>query len=187
MPWRYEGVLHEYPVCDDAYVEKRLDGTCYIDSRRLGARNLDPRTYELDRDLLLAEIDRDPDDARSMFYLAQSCFDLGDFGAARRWYARRAEMSVWDEETHCAMFRLAESKEFVDEPWPDVQDAYLRAWEFRPTRAELLQAIANHYRREARYQLGHLFATQATDIAVPEQGERAHPGSPRRWLSSRPR
>ena len=37
-------------------VEKRLDGAYYIDSRRLGARNLDPRNYERDRDLLLAEI-----------------------------------------------------------------------------------------------------------------------------------
>lgn len=170
MPWRYEGVVvHEHAVCDDAQVEKRLGGDYYIDSRRSGARSLDPKKYERDRDLLLAEVDRNPDDARSVFYLAQSCFDLGDFGAARRWYARRAQMSGWDEETYCAMFQLAESMSRLGEPWLAVQDAYLRAWEFRPSRAERLHAVAYHYRGDARYQLGHMFAARATDIAFPEQ------------------
>lgn len=169
MPWDYRGVVHEYATCDEAFVERRLEGEYYVDSRRLGARNLDPRKYERDRDLLLAEVQRDPEDARSVFYLAQSCFDMGDFAEARRWYARRAEMSGWDEETYCAMFRHAESMWRLDEPWPAVQDAYLRAWEFRPTRAEPLHAIAFHYRQQGRYQLGYLFATQAASIPMPEQ------------------
>jgi len=79
LRWRYEGVVHEYAVCDDPFVEERLDGEYYIDSRRLGARNLDPQKYARDRDLLLAEVERNPDDGRSVFYLAQSYFDLGDF------------------------------------------------------------------------------------------------------------
>ena len=62
LRWRYEGVVHEYAVCDDPFVEERLDGEYYIDSRRLGARNLDPQKYARDRDLLLAEVERNPDD-----------------------------------------------------------------------------------------------------------------------------
>ena len=146
LRWRYEGVVHEYAVCDDPFVEERLDGEYYIESRRLGARNLDPQKYARDRDLLLAEVERNPDDARSVFYLAQSYFDLGDFVNAREWYARRVDMGGWDEEVYCAMFRVAESMSQLGAPWPDVQDAYLRAWEFRPTRAEPLHAIAYRYR-----------------------------------------
>jgi hypothetical protein len=56
----------------------------------------------------------------------------------------------------------------LGEPWPIVQDAYLQAWEFRPTRAEPLYAIAFRYRVEQRYQLGHLFARQAAQIPLPE-------------------
>lgn len=168
MTWRYVGVVHEYAECDSPYVEERLDGDYVIDSRRLGARNLDSRKYERDRDLLLNEVERHPDDARSVFYLAQSYFDMGDFESARRWYARRTEMPGWDEETFCAMLRVAESKSVLGAPWPDVQDAYLRAWEFRPTRAEPLHAIAYKYRTDERYQLGHLFAQRAADVPASD-------------------
>jgi len=168
MPWRYEGVVHEYPACDDPYVEKRLAGNYHIDSRRLGGRNLDPKKYERDRDLLLAEVDRDPDDVRSVFYLAQSYFDLGDYGSARYWYARRAEMGDFPEEVFYSLHRVAESMSHLGAPWPQVQDAYLRAWEFRPTRAEPLYAIAHHYRTEQRHQLGYVFAERAAQIPLPE-------------------
>ena len=51
----------------------------------------------------------------------------------------------------------------------DVQDAYLRAWEFRPTRAEPLHAIAYRYRTDQRYRLGYLFAERAAEIPLPEE------------------
>ena len=169
MPWRYVGVVHEYPACDDPCVEDRLAGDYYIDSRRLGGRNLDPKKYERDRDLLLAEIDRHPDDVRSVFYLAQSYFDLGDYGGARYWYAHRAKMGGFAEEVYYSLYRVAESMSHLGAPWPEVQDAYLRAWEFRPTRAEPLHAIAHHYRTEQRHLLGYVFAERAAQIPLPEE------------------
>jgi hypothetical protein len=118
---------------------------------------------------LLAEVERNPEDARSVFYLAQSYFDLGDFASARRWYARRVEMGGWDQEVYYSMLRVGRSMAELDTPWPDVQDAYLRAWEFRPTRAEALHAIARRYRFVKRYRLGYLFAKRAAQIPLPEQ------------------
>jgi glycosyltransferase involved in cell wall biosynthesis len=90
--WRYVGVVHEYPDCDDPYVEERLESGYYVNSRRLGARSQDPQQYARDRDLLLAEVELDPEDSRSAFYLAQSYYDLGDFANAHEWYARRLDM-----------------------------------------------------------------------------------------------
>ncbi|MBU3686431.1 MAG: glycosyltransferase [Mycobacterium sp.] len=168
LPWRYVGVVHEFVACDEPYENQRLQGDYYIESRRLGGRNLDPQKYARDRDLLLAEMERDPNDSRSAFYLAQSYFDLGDFANARLWYARRAEMGDWEEEVYYSLYRVGESMVQLGEPWPEIQDAYLRAWEFRPTRAEALHAIACHYRKEGRYQLGHLFAQRAAAIPVPD-------------------
>lgn len=167
MPWRYVGVVHEYADCTEPHVESRLDGDYYVASRRLGARSQDPQKYARDRDLLLAEAERAPDDARTAFYLAQSYADLGDDANALAWYARRADMPGWDEETYVAKFRVAEAMARLDNPWPDVLDAYLRAWEFRPTRAEPLHAIARWYRTEQRYQLGHPFAERAARIPLP--------------------
>src|SRR5262249_10992730 len=135
MRWRYKGVVHEYADCDEAFVEERLAGEYYIESRRLGSRNRDPQKFIRDRDVLLAEVERNPDDERAVFYLAQTYFILNDYANARRWYARRAEMGGWDEEIYHSVFRLADSMWHLGEPWPQVQDTYLRAWEFRPTRA----------------------------------------------------
>ncbi|MDT7769725.1 MAG: hypothetical protein QOI30_2735, partial [Mycobacterium sp.] len=66
------------------------------------------RTAEVcarDAEVLLAEVERNPEDARSVFYLAQSYFDAGNFVNARTWYARRAEMGGWDQEVYYSMFR----------------------------------------------------------------------------------
>jgi glycosyltransferase involved in cell wall biosynthesis len=169
LSWRYEGVLHEYAVCDDPFVEKRLDGDYLIESRRLGARNLDSRKLIRDRDLLRAEVERDPDDARSVFYLAQTYFDMGDFANAREWYARRVDLGGWDEEVYYAMFRLGVVALQLGAAWPEVQEAYLQAWEFRPIRAEPLYAIACRYRSVRHYRLGYLFAERAAQIPFPDQ------------------
>ena len=167
LPWRYEGVLHEYADCGVPFVEDSLAGPYYIESRRLGGRSLDPLKYAHDAQLLLAEVEREPDNQRSVFYLAQSYFDAGDFANAHRWYERRAEMGGFDEEVYYSLNRAAESMSHLGEPWPAVQDAYLRAWEFRRTRAEPLHHIAHHYRSNQRYELGYLFAERAAQIPMP--------------------
>ena len=168
MPWRYVGVLHEYAECDGPCDEIRLEGDYYIESRRLGGRNLDPRKYARDAEVLLAEVKRNPQDQRSVFYLAQSYYDDGDFASARKWYAQRSEMDGFDEETYYSLARVGDTMSHLGEPWPEVLDAYLKAWEFRPTRAEPLYAIARSYRLDERYQLGYLFAERAAKIPVPE-------------------
>ena len=167
VPWRYQGVLHEVAVCDVPFTEAQLEGDYHIHSRRLGARNLDPQKYARDAEILQAEVDRNPDDARSVFYLAQSYRDAGDHTRALTWYERRAAMGGWDEEVYSALYQAAEARERLGEPWPAVQDAYLRAWNQRPTRAEPLHAIACRHRKEARYPVGHLFARLAAEIPLP--------------------
>jgi glycosyltransferase involved in cell wall biosynthesis len=115
------------------------------------------------------EINRDLDDPRLVFYLGMGRFDWGDLVVARKWFERRLELGGWDEETYFTMYRLAQTMLHLGEPWHDVQDAYLKAWEFRPTRAEPLYAIACWYRAAQRYRLGYLFAKLAAEIPVPEQ------------------
>jgi len=167
LPWRYEGVVHEHAVCDAPATEARLEGDYYIDSRRLGGRNLDPKKYERDRDLLLAEVGSNPHDARSVFYLAQSYYDAGDPANALEWYRHRAGMGGWDEEVYYSLFRCGECQVLLGAPWPEVQDAYLRAWEYRPVRAEALHGLARQFRIDGRHQLGYLFAERAASIALP--------------------
>ncbi|HEY2501633.1 MAG TPA: hypothetical protein VGI68_09480, partial [Mycobacterium sp.] len=129
-------------------------------------RDVDP--YQRFIDLLLPEVKRNPGDVRSMSLLAQAYFDSHDYANAHKWFARKLVIGGPDEEVFLAMLRIAQSMEQLGTPWPDVQDAYLRAWEVRPTRAEPLYGIARRYRVEKRYRLGYLFAERAAEIPLPD-------------------
>jgi glycosyltransferase involved in cell wall biosynthesis len=165
---RWVGVTHEHATWDGPCVVARLEGDYHIDVRQLSSRQLSGQKFTNDRDLLLAELERNPEDARSMFYLGQSYFAMGDFANARKWYARRAEMGGFAEEVYYSLLLVARAMAKLDTPWPQVQDAFLRAWESRPTRAEPLYAIAGKYRAEKRYRLGYLFARHAARMPLPK-------------------
>lgn len=168
LPWRWLGVLHEYNHCDVPVTEERLPGDCFLQARTGGARSQDPEKFLRDAEILLAEVKRNPDDTRSVFYLAQSYRDHGDPRAAREWYAKRAEMGGWDEEVFLSLLRVAECSAALGDPWPEVLDAYLKAWAYRPTRVEPLCCIATHYRNQREWQLGYFFAERAAQLTVPE-------------------
>jgi tetratricopeptide (TPR) repeat protein len=164
-----EDVHHETAARDDPYIDVRPDGEDHSADHQLRERQLFRHKFAPDRDLWLAKVERNPEDARSVFFLAETSFQLDDFVDARRWYARRVEMGGSDEEVYWAMYRLAASMAELGEPWPDVQEAYLKAWEFRPSRAEALYAIAFRCRVEQRYQVGYQFAQRAAEIPFPDE------------------
>ena len=157
---------HESPS-----IEVRREGKprdTRLRDRQLFTRTLFKHKAAQERDWLLARVERDPEDARSVFFLAETCFRIEDFTGARRWCERRIAMGGCEEEVYYATYRLAESMSYLGEPWPDVERAYLRAWEFRPTRAEALHAIAVRYRGEQHYQSAYAFARRAADIPFPD-------------------
>jgi hypothetical protein len=125
----------------------------------------DPHQRLIER--FLAEAESNPDDPQPVHMLAQLYFNTQDFASARRYSERLIEIGADEENTFLAMLRIAQSMDKLDTPWLDVQDAYLRAWEFRPTRAEPFYGIARHYSVAKRYRLGYLFAERAARIPLP--------------------
>ena len=140
LPWRYEGVLHEYIVCEQARSEAELKGIRTIPYQD-GSRSRDPNTYRRDALCLEEALIDDPDNSRYVFYLAQSYRDARDPESALRHYQRRAEMPGWREETWYALYQIALVKEALEHPWPEVLEAYLEAFELVPDRAEPLFRI----------------------------------------------
>ena len=170
ISWKYEGVLHEYPVCMEPGVsEGRLQGAYHIESRRLGNRSRAADKYQRDARTLLAEVQANPGDARNTFYLAQSLRDAGDHGQALEFYTRRAAMGGWREEVFYALLQRGVCMQHLGEPWDKVLAAHLRSWQFCPHRAEPLHLIASHYRLQGEFDLGHLFASRAKEILFPDE------------------
>jgi hypothetical protein len=146
--------------------ESQIEAAAETIVQPVTTRNADP--YKSSLELLLPRVEQHPKDPHLIALVAQTYFDSGDFVNARKWYARRGELGGSGEGFYHAMFRLAESMAKLDEPWPDIQVAYLKAWQCRPTRAEPLHAIAHRYRVNKRFQLGYLFAERAAQIPFPD-------------------
>ena len=168
LPWRYEGVVHEYPTCEEARTEERLGGEYHIVPRHLGARSEDPEKYARDAELLLEEHARKPDDTRTVFYLAQSYFSAGDPGRALPWYELRARMGEFAEEVYFSLLRRALCLKQLGRPIADVAQAFLDAWESRPARAEALCELATAYRGAEKFDLAYLYAKHASEIEFPD-------------------
>jgi tetratricopeptide (TPR) repeat protein len=146
------------------------------------ARDVDSHQRLIER--FLAEAESNPDDPLPVHMLAQIYFNTQDFANARRYSERLIEIGADDENIFLAMLRIAQSMDKLDTPWLDVQDAYMRAWEFRPTRAEPFYGIARHYSAAKRYRLGHLFAERAAQIPLPADDMVVHDPAIYAWRAA---
>ena len=152
--WAYEGVLHEYLYRRDKadyWVTRRWEGP-YIQVFPEGARSKDPDKYKRDAALLEKALEKEPGNARYAFYLAQSYRDAGEPERSLEAYRRRAEMAGSLEETWHALYQIARLLERLDHPEPEVVQAYLKAFAFRPGRAEVPGSLARYLRLRQRYQ-----------------------------------
>ena len=167
LPWRYLGVLHEVIKCDEPHGTAKLEGiVCkgFFDS----ARNSDPTAkYASDARVLEEALKDEPDNRRYVFYLAQSYRDAGEIDSAIETYARRAGMGGWAEEVWYSLLQIAVLLERKGGSFALALDAYLRAYQNRPERAEPLCELARHYRQTESYALAHLFASRAAEIPRP--------------------
>ncbi|MGV1006623.1 MAG: hypothetical protein ACOYEV_18075 [Candidatus Nanopelagicales bacterium] len=121
-----------------------------------------------DCEALLDDFRRDPNNPQTIFQLASTYESLGDLVNARTWFQQCIESGGSQEQVYYSMFKLAAVMEELGEPWSEVLDAYLRAWEYRPVRAEALSRIAFHYLTADQYELAYLFAVRAAAIPLPE-------------------
>jgi len=95
---RYACVTHEY--LSTAQPLEKLSGPWFQDYAD-GANR--PGKVERDIALLAAEVERDPNDGRSWFYLANSYREVGRHEEAIEAYLRRVAVGGWAEEIYCSM------------------------------------------------------------------------------------
>lgn len=165
-PWKYVGVVHEYPACDEQYTQERLEGEYYIEPRHLGARNRDPDKYRNDALAIERALRDEPENTRYWFYLGQSWFSAGEWARASAAYAHRAEMGGWAEEVFYSGYRLGLcARNLGDEA--RMMHELLTTFEKFPHRAEPLHALALHCMQHGKHRLGYHFAAIGAAITLP--------------------
>ncbi len=167
LDYRYVGVLHEVLTSAGTRTMGRIDGLVYKRTGG-GARSVNPNKYRNDAAVLEAALAAEPQNARYAFYLAQSWRDCGEDEKAITAYERRARMGGWSEEVYFSLYEAARLSAKVGKDDPIVIDAYLRAFEFRPTRAEPLSGLAAHLRELGRRNAAYPFARAASEIPRPD-------------------
>jgi tetratricopeptide (TPR) repeat protein len=168
LPFRYQGVLHEVMECDEPYTTVRITSGLVSIGYFDGARNADPiAKYRSDAEVLAKALEAEPENARYVFYLAQSYRDANQLEQAITNYERRVRMGGWAEEQWFAAFQVAVLHERLRHDAQAVA-AYLDAFALRPARAEPLCELARFYRERQLYPLGYLFAKTALEIAKPD-------------------
>ncbi len=168
VDWTWKGVLHEYLTCSRLGEVKKLGGARI---RRIGggARSQGSLTgkYLRDAEVLRRALIDEPDNARYVFYLAQSLFDAGHIAEAIDIYRRRVEMGGWAEEVYFSKFMIAQLKHRLGHPFDEVVAAYLDAWRFRPTRAEPVCFLARYLRAHGRLAEARDYARIACSTPLP--------------------
>lgn len=164
IPWRYQGATHEYLTSDREHGAEHLDALVVVDHADGGSRT---DKFERDARLLSARLRGDPDDARTVFYLAQTMQDLGDPAEAVALYERRAEMGGWDEEVYVALLRAGILRAETDR-WPAACDLFARAWELRPDRLEACYEWGSRLRGRGLYQAAHAVVKAGVGRAQPD-------------------
>ena len=163
--WRFVGATHEYVVSETAKVKAKLPELSVTHFEDGSAR---ADKYQRDIRLLKRALEDQPDDARSVFYLAQSYRDIGNLPQAVEWYDKRAALGGWEEETWYSLYQIARLQQRMGIAWPLVLDAYLRAYGFRPARLEPLYHVARFYRENEQFDLGYLFSRSVIEAPYPE-------------------
>ena len=121
--------------------------------RRASCRRREPRR-QFARELALLQADHrdNPDDPRTVFYLARTYEDGNELARAATWYRKRIQLEGWPEETWYASWRLGCC--LLGSGRPEEGSGVLwGASGTRPWRAEPLWTLAEHYRLTSQWQL----------------------------------
>lgn len=156
---RYVGATHEY--LDTGVQAEKIDELWFIDHQDGSSRS---EKWERDRRLLSRALERSPNDARSMFYLAQTLRESGRLAEASRWYEARIAAGGWDEEVWYSKWMLAFTSAKDDD---DFVRLCFEAYRFRPGRAEPLHSIARRLREACRWERAMSFAEKGRAIPFP--------------------
>lgn len=145
-PFYYAGVAHCYLACHEPDSHALMLENAYLLDHGGGGNR--PGKIERDAELLAEAVAKDPTDARSWFYLAQSYRDLDRVDEAIVAYKMRVALGGFPEEVYYAAYQAG----VLLCEYRDAREGMrllLDAWLSRPTRTEALRALSNVARNVA--------------------------------------
>lgn len=163
---RFSGVVHEAPTivtenkCPESVFFEIINTHHGIEKSR--------KRWQKDLLLLSNSYNKNTNDPRNTFYLAQTYECLGLLESAYKYYTHRSKLHGWSEENYITYYRLGEIAEKLKNiSWESAMSHYLQAFAMRPHRIEPLVKIANHYWPNNIHTC-YIFIKHAYDIPYPK-------------------
>ena len=163
---RVVGATHEYYDVPAQYKRGTLL-KALIHIEDVGDGKAKGDKFERDERLLRGELEKDPDNVRTVFYLANTLKDQGKYAEAIPYYERRATMGGWFAEADYSLFMLSTCYLALNDVDNARKYGELAAFAGIAKRAEPLYFLAFHLRRHGEYKLAYHYATLAAKIPKP--------------------
>ena len=125
---------------------------------------------QLDITLLFEELQEDPNNPRTYYYLGQTYNILQDYEKAYRYFLERGNHPVdgFIQEKIDAIFEAARIANFkLLKEWPICEQLYLRSYELDTSRPDSLYFIGIHYHLEDNKQKAYEYFKRAFEIGYP--------------------
>ncbi len=171
LKWAWRDVLHEYLLVPSDAKTSEVLKTMRVFTDSDGNRSKDPKKYYKDAAVLEKALEKDPSNARYVFYLAQSYHNAEEYELAIKNYERRASMKgVWDKEVFWSLYTAGKLQEHLKKPQEIFLKNYSKAFESDQTRAEPLYRLADYFFKNKTFVLGYIVAKAGLSILMPSDG-----------------
>jgi glycosyltransferase involved in cell wall biosynthesis len=170
--WRYRGRVHEWlkdtssSTDSPSFVVIRMTDNIILYQDRTQDDDKTGKRFKRDRDLLLQDHKDNPEEPRTLFYLAQTCSCMGNHEESFYFYKLRSLLEGFQEEKFHAFLRAGDLSAMMKHDWHDTMSWYMKAAE-HSNRAEPLIKIAKHYIDQKKWFLGYSFAKMSCQLPYP--------------------
>jgi tetratricopeptide (TPR) repeat protein len=162
-PWKCVGGTHEY--WDYGQTSRIPKEVMYIDDKNDG--QFKSQKYTRDLELLQADIDENPKNARAHYYMGQTLKDLGRFEDAIVMFKKRFELGAWIEESWYALLQIGKCYDHLNKPH-EMELWMNKAFEYHPKRAEPLYHLTRYFREKSQHYKAYHYYLKGKDIPYPK-------------------
>jgi len=148
------------PVTRSYILDGRFD---YMEERTMNRKKLDLK-------LLYEEVEDDPNNPRSFYYLAQTYNLLQDYDKAYFYFLKRMNHPVegFVQEKIDAIFEAARIANFkLNKPWKECEELYLKAYDLDKTRPDSLYFLGIHHHLEGNKPVAFEYFKKAFEVGYP--------------------
>jgi tetratricopeptide (TPR) repeat protein len=170
--WQWHAPVHNYIGDKNCIPAKKLNDVWILYHEGEGAKShgvTRQEKYLRDAVVLEKELEKNPNDARSRFYLAQSYMDADAWDKAIKNFKDVLGMNGWIEEQYVACWRISQILMRNNAPVREIVGWVAQAQELLPRRLEALYGFVSWCRKKEKYALGYLLGRIGTSIAAPEK------------------